>query len=130
MSINPVQPADSFLPQPGRFDSWDAGASSAQSAHDVAPDSGALAKTELRRAHDSTPSQEMPQDEVQVQREGEPNGEIVIKYLDRGGQVILQVPSSQVLGLARSIAHDLESGAEDHPEAGAPQVRAEQERPK
>ena len=36
-------------------------------------------------------------------------GAIVIRYLDAHGNVVLQVPSSQVLELARSIRQDLES---------------------
>jgi len=56
-------------------------------------------------------SSEIPRDEVQVQRDSESNGQIVIKYLDHSGQVILQIPSSQVLGLARAIDKALEEQA-------------------
>jgi len=42
-------------------------------------------------------------DEVQVQQGSQTDGRIVIKYLDASGNVILQIPSSQVLGLARAI---------------------------
>ncbi|HXJ85946.1 MAG TPA: hypothetical protein VMS18_03960 [Candidatus Binatia bacterium] len=56
-------------------------------------------------------SSEIPRDEVQVQRDNESSGQIVIKYLDHSGQVILQIPSSQVLGLARAIEKALEEQA-------------------
>jgi uncharacterized FlaG/YvyC family protein len=46
-----------------------------------------------------------------VQRDDESNGQIVIKYLDHSGQVILQIPSSQVLGLARAIEKTFEEQA-------------------
>ena len=70
-------------------------------------DSGSRPKTELPVPLPAAGAEEMPQDEVQVQRNDEANGEIVIKYLDGRGKVILQVPSSQVLDLERSIAQEL-----------------------
>jgi hypothetical protein len=51
---------------------------------------------------------EIPQDEVQVQREGQANEEIVIRYMDHAGNLILQVPSSEVLSVAQGIDQDLE----------------------
>jgi hypothetical protein len=62
-------------------------------------------------------SAETPVDEVQVQQT---SGRIVIRYLDHSGDLILQVPSSQVLGLARAIEEALEqqtkSRGENSPE--------------
>jgi len=49
----------------------------------------------------------MPQDEVQVQRDSGTNGDIVIKYMDHFGNVVLQIPSSQVLGVAHAIDQEL-----------------------
>lgn len=49
---------------------------------------------------------ELPQDEVQVQRDSQ--NQIVIKYLDGSGRVIFQVPSSQVVALQRAIEQALE----------------------
>jgi uncharacterized FlaG/YvyC family protein len=46
-----------------------------------------------------------------VQRDSETNGEIVIRYLDRSGDVILQVPSSQMLALTRAIDQNLQQEA-------------------
>jgi uncharacterized FlaG/YvyC family protein len=54
----------------------------------------------------------MSQDEVRVQRDSGVNSQIVIKYLDSKGNLILQIPSSQVLGLARAIEQALEDGAQ------------------
>lgn len=70
------------------------------------PDSGNLPKQETRVPENAAASFEMPQDEVQVQRDSETNGVIVIKYLDHSGSVVLQVPSSQVLGMMRAIDQD------------------------
>jgi hypothetical protein len=59
----------------------------------------------------SAASAQLPEDEVQVQRDSENHGEIVIRYLDHSGDVILQVPSSQVLGMSRAIEQDLKEQA-------------------
>jgi uncharacterized FlaG/YvyC family protein len=56
-------------------------------------------------------SAEMPRDEVQVQRVNGASGDIVIRYIDASGNLILQIPSSQVLGLARAIEQALEEQA-------------------
>jgi hypothetical protein len=128
MSINPVQPANFVSSEPpDRSDGRGANTAPSPEAHAVAPDSGSLAKTGNQAPQDAANIRESPQDEVQVQRDGQLNGEIVIKYLDGGGQVILQVPSSQVLNLNRSIAHDFEHRVESRPKSGAPQLRPEEE---
>ena len=54
---------------------------------------------------------ELPQDEVEVQRTNDGSGDIVIRYMDPHGNLILQIPSSQVLGLARAIERTLEQQA-------------------
>ena len=59
----------------------------------------------------------MPQDAVEVHRDNETT-EIVIRYLDRSGSVILQVPSSEVLNVARSIAMDFQKQAKDRAATG------------
>lgn len=43
-----------------------------------------------------------------MQRDSATNGEIVIRYLDQRGNLILQVPSSEVLGVTRGIDQALE----------------------
>jgi hypothetical protein len=82
------------------------------------PDSGNSPKQESEHLPASTQPFELPGDEVQVQRDAETNGEVVIKYLDHSGSVILQVPSSQMLGLTRSIEQDLEQEAKARTDAG------------
>ncbi len=75
---------------------------------------------EPRPTRESKPPQsepvsfELPQDEVQVQRDPAGSGQIVIRYLDSKGNLILQVPSSQLLGLARSIQETLSAQAKSH----------------
>ena len=75
------------------------------------PDSETKPITESHsRKLTSLPS-EMPRDEVQVQRTNDGSGDIVIRYMDPHGNLILQIPSSQVLGLARAIEHALKEQA-------------------
>ncbi|HVN18411.1 MAG TPA: hypothetical protein VMU05_06545 [Dongiaceae bacterium] len=69
----------------------------------VTPNTGARPKQEIPNTSASGQSSEIVIDEVQVQQDSQTDGRIVIRYLDHSGDVILQVPSSQVLGLARAI---------------------------
>jgi hypothetical protein len=110
MSINPVQgigPADEV-----RFENANPRPSptvpAAQGAKSAQPSSGNPPKQEVPTSQSVPPSGEMPQDEVEVQRDSAANDEIVIKYMDHSGNVILQVPSSQVLGVTRAIDQDFQ----------------------
>lgn len=76
------------------------------------PDLGNKPKVEIRAARTDSTSAPAPRDEVRVQRDEEANGQIVIKYVDESGNLILQIPSSQVLGLARAIEQALQEQAQ------------------
>src|SRR5437879_4370787 len=98
MSINPVPAVSnatnaSLTGGAGR-------SSSAPGPHEPSPrpNSGAKSIQEIQQRLQTSETLEIPRDEVQVQRDSASNGQIVIRYLDHSGQVILQVPSSQVLG--------------------------------
>lgn len=67
---------------------------------DPKPEAIALSKTSA--------AAELPEDEVEVQRDNQSGGEIVVRYMDHAGNLILQVPSQQLLGIARGIDQDLE----------------------
>jgi len=117
MSINPVpgiravreeQLGGSNLP-PSRSRT-----SAAEVEKSADPDPGTSPSQEIRDSQNVPAPAELPQDEVQVQREGQADNEIVIKYLDHSGNLILQVPSSQVLGVAQAIDQDLEEQAKAH----------------
>ena len=105
MSIDPVsaiglsseakpQPNDVRRPQ-----------SSPDAAEPVSPRPNVVRVSNQSGPAPSSDSQapETAEDEVQVQQGSQTDGRIVIKYLDASGNVILQIPSSQVLGLARAI---------------------------
>jgi len=120
MSINPVASIGSMT----EAESAAAKSSSAQAPQVAGPaayvsDSGSAPKPETPVVQGSAPVVEIPQDEVEVQRDSQANNEIVIRYVDGSGNLILQVPSSEVLNLARAIAQTFQqkSGQSDRIEA-------------
>jgi hypothetical protein len=85
----------------------DARSAARRSAPSV-PDSGTPPDAEPARASNVSSLSEVPKDEVEVQRDSQNNGEIVVRYMDHAGNLILQMPSEQVLNVTRSIDEDLE----------------------
>jgi hypothetical protein len=75
------------------------------------PNTGNPPKPEIQEAQNAPASAELPQDEVDVQRDTQTNGDVVVKYKDPSGNLILQVPSTQVLGVARAITQDFRTEA-------------------
>ena len=113
MSINPVPAvgnATNSAPTTGGVRPFH-GRTSEHQVPSAQPNSGPGPRQEIRQRSQTSEPSETAKDEVQVQRDSESNGQIVIRYLDHAGQVILQVPSSQVLGLARAIERALEEQA-------------------
>ena len=113
MSINPATDARTTIEAESasvRF--YAGGPASPQLQPSPVPNSGARPKQEVPNASTSSQLAEMPEDEVQVQQDSQTNGRIVIRYLDQAGDLILQVPSSQVLGLARAIDQALQQQAQ------------------
>ena len=119
MSINPVEKFGST--DRAQSDSQDARTRSVQAPAPASagPDSGTSPKQQALNANIAVSSAEMPQDEVQVQRDSATNGDIVIKYVDQHGDLVLQIPSSQVLGVARAIDQELEQEAKARASSGA-----------
>ena len=106
MSINPVPvigPAE-----------WEQATGSGQRTAQPPPSPGTTDSTnaasrpaqQVRPAQSASASPELPADQVQLQRDSETDNQIVIKYVDHSGNLILQVPSSEVLGVSRSIDQD------------------------
>lgn len=105
MSIDPVsavgvspeaklQPGDIRRPQ-----------SAPEGADPASPRPNMVRVSNLTKTEPSSESKppQTAQDEVEVQQGSQTDGRIVVKYLDPSGNLILQIPSSQVLGLARAI---------------------------
>ena len=120
MSINPVPGVGSATdPQSAsaghRAIPSTSAAAQPESAH---PNSGSEPKQEVRQPQKAPVPVVEAQDEVQVQRDSTANGEIVIRYLDRSGDVIVQVPSSQMLDVTRAIDANLQQEAKVRTDAG------------
>lgn len=75
-------------------------------SNSIPPESGPPPIRQTKIPPNQKKSVELPQDEVQVQRDSQ--NQIVIKYLDGSGRVIFQVPSSQIVALQRAIEQALE----------------------
>lgn len=113
MSINSVPVTGPFDENPsvGPASRETSPSVSPQDAAVSSPNSAAKPKSETHENPRAPSTLEIPQDEVRVQRDNGVNGQIIIKYVDAGGDLILQIPSSQVLGLARAIEQALEEQA-------------------
>ncbi|SRR5581483_3728647 len=94
----------------------------------VQPSSERSPKTEPGTPSSSAAAPPLAQDEVEVQRDSGANGAIVIKYVDKFGHVVFQVPSSEVLGVAQAIDQELamEAKARANPGQVPPSAEGEE----
>lgn len=110
MSINPVQAitqiVESSLANTSSRQTQPTPAEVQVQVENKEPNSGTPPKSESQTSEKTSASAELPQDEVDVQRDSQTNGDVVVKYMDHSGNLILQVPSSQVLDVARAIDQD------------------------
>jgi hypothetical protein len=131
MSINPVlildqaqfADANSRRQQPLPASTVNFGKTSSGQTNSGQPNAGTPPKQEVLTPQNALAFTELPQDEVQVQRDNWIDGEIVVKYLNPAGDVILQIPSSQLLGMARSIGQDFQKAAQARANADAPREK-------
>lgn len=76
------------------------------------PGSGTLPNQEVQHGQKAAAEPEQPEDVVQVQHDSQVTEDVVIRYTVRAtGRVILQVPSEEVLGVARGISADFREEA-------------------
>jgi len=94
----------------------------------VQPISGTSPKPETHNPSNTAAAAQLPEDEVQVQRDSGADGAIVIKYVDKFGHVVFQVPSSQVLGVAHAIDQELAAEAKARENAGGTQPESDRGR--
>lgn len=83
------------------------GPTAVQPSGRVRSDSVHIPNRERPVAKNSAPPEELPKDEVHVQRDAKNDGKIVIQYVDHSGHLILQVPSKQLLALQHAVAEAL-----------------------
>jgi uncharacterized FlaG/YvyC family protein len=120
MGINPVPAIPSSTETQLRAtDSHSSPPVSPAAPESAETDSVDVSKQESSASSNVSGPLEMPQDEVEVQRDSQTNDEIVVRYMDHAGNVILQIPSEQVLGLTRAIEQDFEREGKVHAEADA-----------
>jgi hypothetical protein len=79
----------------------------------VAPptDPGSVPKREVQATKNSSSQLLSEQDEVQVQRDTELQYELIFKYVNGAGSLILQVPSEQALSVKRGILEEFRQRA-------------------
>jgi len=94
------------------------------SADSQTPVSGTLSKQENSLAKTAPVTYELPQDVVEVHQDPEVKGQIIIQYLDKANNVILQVPSNEELSVEHGIAQELQEAAERRESNSAAAARA------
>ncbi len=120
MGINPVPAITSEQTQSAPADRLvqTTQAPAQTSEQSSAPASGTRSESVTHGPSAASSASELPQDEVQLLRDQQTHGDVVVKYLDRSGNLVLQVPSSQVLGVARSIIQEFAAKSQAQAEEG------------
>jgi hypothetical protein len=116
MSIAPVKgflPAGSVQPSNTTVEAGTVQTRSASVAAEPPPQpiSGTLPKQETRLAKSVPVKYELPRDVVEVHQDPANKGQVIIQYLDKAGDVVLQVPSTQELSVERGIADEFQQAA-------------------
>jgi hypothetical protein len=112
MSINPVPvipPASD--PQGSETAVRLKNAQASTAAADASPVSGTQPKQNSATPLNTSRATNPLQDEVDLQHDAQTGGDIIVQYKDQSGNLILQLPNSQVLSVARSIYQDFRAEA-------------------
>jgi hypothetical protein len=72
------------------------------------PESGKLSDAEVQAPKDDSASSQLPEDEVQLQHDSQLQAQLIVRYMDKTGNLILQIPSRQTLNLEHAIAAEFE----------------------
>ena len=75
------------------------------------PVSGSVPKPETPAAKNVPANYELPRDVVEVHQDPASKGQIIIQYLDKAGNVVVQVPSAEELSVERGIADEFQQAA-------------------
>ena len=116
MSIGPIEAVSS--PAGSHFANAAADPSPAQPAsvsvtnHTTAqPVSGSAPKQENLQAQKVSVNDDLPEDVVELHQDPEDKEQVIIEYLDKAKNVILQVPSQEELAVERGIAQEFQQAA-------------------
>ncbi len=104
--------------------------SSASGAIEKAPPpvSESLPKQESPAAKSARATYELPEDVVEVHQDPDIKSQVIIQYLDKAKNVILQVPSNEELGVERGIAQDFQHAAKIHASTSTTTAESEGEK--
>jgi hypothetical protein len=105
MSINPVPVVSSITEAQAATANGRARGQASRAS--TQPTSEPDPKQEANTSPNNNLVSQLPQDEVELQRDSQADGAIVVRYMDHAGNLILQVPSEQVLNVTQSIDQDL-----------------------
>ena len=72
-----------------------------------------------------SPTYELPQDVVEVHQDPEDKGQVIIRHLDKAGDVVLQVPSNQKFFTERGIAREFQQATKLHASRAAAESEGE-----
>jgi hypothetical protein len=108
MSISPAQIISPVGETPVRAPAADSRGDAASRAKNPAPtfppDSENVPKPDGPASKSAPTEPQLPEDEVQLQRDSELQNELIVRYVDKAGNLILQVPGAQMLDCERAIA--------------------------
>jgi hypothetical protein len=68
-------------------------------------------KQKISNTNSAPGSYELQQDVVELHQDPEIKDQLIVEYLDKAKNVILQVPSAQELGVERGIAQEIQQAA-------------------
>jgi len=72
------------------------------------PNRGKAPEQEVAPSKSDSSSSPIAEDEVQLQRDSDLENQLIVRYVDGSGNLILQVPAAQVLNLERAIAAEFQ----------------------
>ncbi|MGA3092975.1 MAG: hypothetical protein ABSD75_30645 [Terriglobales bacterium] len=116
-----IAPAEGFPSSSAQSDNAFAGAvrpHASVAPQAASPVSGTPPKQETTVASNAPSAYELPQDVVEVHQDPDDKSRVIIQYLDKSGEVVIQVPSNQELSVERGIAQEFEQAAKLRATAG------------
>ncbi|MGD0212153.1 MAG: hypothetical protein ABSB87_02900 [Terriglobales bacterium] len=112
-----IAPAEGFPPSSAQSESASVGTgrqvrpAPAVAHPPIGSVSGTPPKQETPVANSAPTTYDLPPDVVEVHQDPVDKSQVIIQYLNQSGNVVLQVPSNQELGVERGIAQDFVQAA-------------------
>jgi hypothetical protein len=127
-SFPPATSAQAVTPNvgSGRTDARPESGAAAEGATE--PVSGTLPKQETSVVKNAPATYQLPEDVVEVHQDPETKNRVIIQYLDKFKDVVLQVPSNLELSLERGIAREFQQAAKQRASADAAAAESQGEK--